>query len=181
MLLRFKCALCRKDIDFDAGEVYYMPGRSVSDVYTGLVYNTGKNYCLECYEELTRPREKYPIERTSPSGEEASSIKEVTRPLDRIRDIFPKKNLTLIVEVKRKGEVRTVSKDDYHLHMCDIEVEDETGKAKLVLWQDVINKVKVGDKILIKNGYVTTFRGENKLTLGKKGELSIFTEEVKGF
>ena len=50
---------------------------------------------------------------------------------------------------------------------------DETGTIKLTLWNDQIEMVNVNDIIKIENGYVTSFRGEIQLNVGKFGTLMV--------
>jgi replication factor A1 len=49
---------------------------------------------------------------------------------------------------------------------------DDSGRIKLSLWNEDIDKVSVNDEIAIENGYVTSFRGEVQLNVGKYGKLS---------
>ena len=46
----FKCASCRKEIMFF--DILQLPGKDVYDEHSGLLYNTAKNYCKNCYEEM---------------------------------------------------------------------------------------------------------------------------------
>ena len=52
-------------------------------------------------------------------------------------------------------------------------LSDETGTVKLALWNDQIEMVNVNDTVKIENGYVTTFRGEIQLNVGRYGKLSV--------
>jgi replication factor A1 len=52
-------------------------------------------------------------------------------------------------------------------------IEDQTGKIKLCLWNEQADSVKVGDDVQIRDGSVTTFRGERQLRLGRKGTINI--------
>jgi replication factor A1 len=52
-------------------------------------------------------------------------------------------------------------------------VADETGSVKLTLWNEQIDQVNVGDNIKIDNGYVTSFKGEIQLNVGKFGKLAV--------
>ncbi|MBS7659293.1 MAG: OB-fold nucleic acid binding domain-containing protein [Candidatus Bathyarchaeia archaeon] len=52
-------------------------------------------------------------------------------------------------------------------------IADETGKIKLTLWNDQIDQVNVNDNVKIENGYVTSFRGELQLNVGKYGKLKV--------
>ena len=52
-------------------------------------------------------------------------------------------------------------------------ITDKSGEIKLTLWNDEIDRVKVGDKIKITNGFVKEFQGEKQLTAGKFGKIEI--------
>ena len=70
----------------------------------------------------------------------------------------------------RQVQSRTSSET---FNIADAVVQDETGTIKLTLWNEQIDQVNVGDKIKIENGYITTFKGENQLNIGKFGKLTI--------
>ncbi len=55
--------------------------------------------------------------------------------------------------------------------VCDALVGDETGVVYLTLWDDNITKVNDGDTIRVENGYVTLFKGNIRLNIGKYGKL----------
>ena len=78
--------------------------------------------------------------------------------------------------VKEVGEARTFNKFGRDLRVSNAVIEDESGSIKLSLWNDDVDKVKVGDKVKIVNGYVGEFNGEKQLTTGKFGSLEV----VKG-
>jgi len=52
-------------------------------------------------------------------------------------------------------------------------VQDESGTIKLSLWNETIDQVNVNDMVKIENGYVTTFKGETQLNVGRYGKLSV--------
>ena len=52
-------------------------------------------------------------------------------------------------------------------------VADETGSVKLTLWNEQIDQINVGDNIKIENGYVTSFKSEIQLNVGKFGKLTV--------
>jgi replication factor A1 len=58
-------------------------------------------------------------------------------------------------------------------NVADAIVQDETGTIKLTLWNEQIDQVKVGDRIKIENGYITSFRSEIQLNAGKYGKLTV--------
>ena len=52
-------------------------------------------------------------------------------------------------------------------------VSDDSGTVKLNLWNEQIDQVKVNDKIKVENGYITAFKGEIQLNVGKFGKLTV--------
>jgi replication factor A1 len=57
--------------------------------------------------------------------------------------------------------------------MTNATIGDESGKIKLLLWDQQVNAVAMGDTIEIKNASVSTFKGEKQLRLGKTGTLTV--------
>ena len=85
------------------------------------------------------------------------------------------KRVTVEANVMDKGETREVRsryKDETY-QVADAIVADESGSIKLTLWNEQIDQVNVGDKIKIENGYVTSFKGEIQLNVGKYGVLTV--------
>ncbi len=56
--------------------------------------------------------------------------------------------------------------------ILEAKVEDETGAMMLVLWGEKVFPLKVGDVLQIGNGFVTSFKGEWKINVGKYGEIT---------
>ncbi len=77
-----------------------------------------------------------------------------------------------VVEKGDAREVRSRYKDETY-RIVDAVVADETGSVKLTLWNEQIEQVNVGDNIKIENGYVTSFKGETQLNVGKFGKLTV--------
>jgi ssDNA-binding replication factor A large subunit len=72
------------------------------------------------------------------------------------------------------SEPRTVNlKSGGQAQVADAVLKDDTGQIKLTLWDAQIKMVKQGSKIRIENGYISSFRGENSLNVGKYGKLQI--------
>jgi replication factor A1 len=69
-------------------------------------------------------------------------------------------------------EVMSRYKDVIH-RVADTTISDETGTIKLTLWNEQIEQVNVNDNIKIENGYVTSYRGEIQLNVGRYGRLNI--------
>ncbi len=84
------------------------------------------------------------------------------------------RSVSIEASVVSVSEARTVNKrDGGTAKVADVMVEDDSGQIKLSLWEDQIAMVKTGSKIGIENGYTTSFRGENQLSVGKYGKLNI--------
>ncbi len=77
-----------------------------------------------------------------------------------------------VVEKSDPREVLSRFKDETY-KVATAVIADETGTVKLTLWNDQINKVNVNDKVKVENGYVTSFKGEIQLNLGKYGMLTV--------
>ena len=76
--------------------------------------------------------------------------------------------------VKEVSAPREVSlKTGERATVADVTIEDDTGTATLTLWNENTKAVKVGSKVKVENGYVSTFRGEMRLNVGKYGKMSI--------
>jgi len=85
------------------------------------------------------------------------------------------KRVSVAAKVVEKGDVREVRsrfKDETY-KIVDAVIADETGSIKLTLWNEQIEQVNVGDNIKIDNGYVTSFKSEIQLNVGKFGTLKV--------
>jgi len=85
------------------------------------------------------------------------------------------KRVSVEATVKEKGTPRQVmSKFGTETYtVADAIVADESGSIKMTLWNEQIALVKVDDKIRVENGYVTSFKGEVQLNVGKFGKMTI--------
>jgi len=81
------------------------------------------------------------------------------------------------------GEARDINKYGKNLKVATATIQDDSGTIKLSLWNQEVEKVKVGDKIKITDGYANEFKGEKQLTAGKFGKLEVIgkasEEEMK--
>ncbi len=85
------------------------------------------------------------------------------------------KRVSVEAKVVEKGDPREVKsrfKDETY-RIVDAVVADETGSIKLTLWNEQIERVSVGDNIKIDNGYITSFKGEIQLNVGKFGTMTV--------
>lgn len=85
-------------------------------------------------------------------------------------------NVDVKADVLEVSDVREFSKYGRQGRVANAIINDGTGKVKLSLWNEQIEQVKPGDKVVIKKGYVGEFQGELQLTTGKFGTLEV----VKG-
>jgi len=88
------------------------------------------------------------------------------------------KAVNVTAKVVSKGEVRSITGGrDYTAHeVVDALVGDETACIYLTLWDDNIEKVKEGDTLSIKNGYINLLRGSMRLNIGRYGSFEIVKE-----
>jgi len=85
------------------------------------------------------------------------------------------KSVTIEGEVSEKSEAREVQSryGDKTYKVATAIIGDETGTIKLTLWNEQIDQVNVDNKVKVENGYVTSFRGEIQLNVGRYGTLTV--------
>lgn len=80
-----------------------------------------------------------------------------------------------VVEIE---EPRTyVRRDGREGKVTTAVAEDDTGKIKVSLWDTDIDRVKVGDRIKITNGYARLFRNEVHVSAGIYGKLEVLEQQ----
>ena len=92
----------------------------------------------------------------------------------KVGDLTPQsKAVNVTAKVVSKTEIREIpmGRDGSPHKVSDALVGDETGVVYLTLWDDNIEKVNEADTIRIENGYVTLFKGNIRLNIGKYGKL----------
>ena len=85
------------------------------------------------------------------------------------------KKVNVVAQVTEKSDPREVQsryKNETY-QVADALVSDDTGTIKLTLWNEQIDQVNVDDTVKIENGYITSFRGEIQLNVGKYGTLNV--------
>ena len=88
--------------------------------------------------------------------------------------------VNVTAKVVSKSEIREIpmGRDGSAHKVCDALVGDETGVVYVTLWDDNIEKVNEGDTIRVENGYVTLFKGNIRLNIGKYGKLELAKEPL---
>jgi len=83
--------------------------------------------------------------------------------------------VNVMAKVVSKTDIRSIAagRDGAPHRVCDALVGDETGCVYLTLWDDNIEKVSEGETVSIKNGYVSLFRGNMRLNVGRYGTLEV--------
>ena len=94
--------------------------------------------------------------------------------VDKIKDLQAKQGKVIlqadVVEVSTSKEFTKFGKTG---RVAKATIQDDTGKIKLTLWNDEIDKVKAGTKIKIQNGYVNEWQGEKQITAGRFGSIDV--------
>lgn len=56
--------------------------------------------------------------------------------------------------------------------ILELEAGDDTGTMKIVLWDEKVIPLKVGDIVQVENGFVSSFKGEWRINVGKYSEVT---------
>ena len=82
-----------------------------------------------------------------------------------IKDVQPNKgNIDVVVDVVQKESPRTFEKFGKKGKVCNAKVKDNSGEITLTLWNDDADKVNVGDKLHLQNGWCAEYKGEKQLS-----------------
>ncbi|MBT4936135.1 hypothetical protein HOL21_00660 [Candidatus Woesearchaeota archaeon] len=91
-----------------------------------------------------------------------------------IKDIQAKQgNIDVVMTITEKQDERTFNKFGKEGRVCNAKAKDDSGEIVLTLWNEDVDKVSVGDKIHLKNGWCSEYNGERQLSSGKFGEIEI--------
>ncbi|MDH5495725.1 MAG: OB-fold nucleic acid binding domain-containing protein [Candidatus Bathyarchaeota archaeon] len=77
-----------------------------------------------------------------------------------------------VLEKTAAREVMSRYKNETY-RVANAMISDDTGQIKLTLWNDQIEQVNENDTVKIQNGYITSFRGEIQLNIGRYGQLTV--------
>jgi len=89
-----------------------------------------------------------------------------------IHDLKPgMDHVNLMAEVLNVSEPKQIITGTGVEHsILEVEVRDKTGSIALVLWNERILPLKVGDTLQIENGFVSSFKGKWRINVGKYGD-----------
>src|SRR3989338_6453152 len=97
-----------------------------------------------------------------------------------LKDIKPNSGkIDVVVHVVTKESPRTFDKFGKKGKVCNALVQDETGKVTLTLWNEDVDKVDVGDKVHVENGWCSEYKGEKQLSAGKFGKIEVVGKNEK--
>ena len=82
-------------------------------------------------------------------------------------------NITIEAEIISKEEPRTFIKFGKEGRVCNAVLGDPSGEIHLTLWNDDIEKITVGNKIRLENGWCSEFKEEKQVSTGKFGKLEV--------
>jgi len=91
-----------------------------------------------------------------------------------IHDLKPgMRSVNIKVTVSEISEPKHVATSKGAKHeILEVEVKDETGAMTMVLWDEKIIPLRIGDVLQIENGFVSSFRGDWRINVGKYGEIA---------
>jgi len=95
----------------------------------------------------------------------------------KVSELKPGMNATIegeVTAIEPTREVRT--KFGKLIRVANATVNDGSGEIIVTLWENDIDKVSIGDKIVIDNGWVSEFKGSMQMTAGKQGKIIINEE-----
>ena len=92
----------------------------------------------------------------------------------KVKDIKPRqRKINVELTIKDFGDLRKFSKFGTEGRVITALGFDDTGKICITLWNKDIDKVKIGDKIKITDGYSSEFQGILQITAGRYGKLEV--------
>lgn len=91
-----------------------------------------------------------------------------------VRDLKPgMSHVNITVKVREVSESKqVVTSAGVNHEILELNVGDESGSIKLVLWDEKIMPLKVGDAVAIENGFVTSFKGAWRINVGRYGNIT---------
>ena len=97
----------------------------------------------------------------------------------KISDLKPYQPIDeIVVTVVEVSPVKEFTKFGMTGRVLTALIEDNSGKINLMLWDDQVESVKLGDKIRITDGYVKEYKGEMQVNVGRQGEIVVLKQKV---
>jgi len=92
-----------------------------------------------------------------------------------VKDLKPRTGFDEIKgEITSKGEPRAFASAQGQGTVCNAALKDESGEeVSLTLWNEDYKKVEEGNTVVIKNGWVTEYKGKLQISAGRNGSIEI--------
>ena len=91
-----------------------------------------------------------------------------------IKDLKPNTgDVDIVAKVINKEEPRTFEKFGKSGQVCNAKLKDGSGEIKLTLWNEDIEKINVGDKVHLENGWCSEFKGDIQISTGRRGKITV--------
>lgn len=95
-----------------------------------------------------------------------------------ISDLRPSRVATFEAEVASLEETREVEvKDGVRRKVRNALLRDATGEIALVLWGSEVDRVTLGERVRIVDGWVSERRGRPQVSLGRTGRVESVTAQ----
>ena len=93
-------------------------------------------------------------------------------PATYIADLRPSRVATIEATVASLEPTREIAtRDGGTKKVRNGKLKDATGEISLVLWGSEVDLVSVGDRIAIVEGWVSEYRGQPQVSLGRSGKI----------
>jgi len=76
-------------------------------------------------------------------------------------------------KIASMGDVKSVNTRFGPAQVTQAVLQDETGSIVLNLWRDQTRMVREGDRVMIENAFVRTFKDQLELNVGKDGKITV--------
>ena len=97
----------------------------------------------------------------------------------KLSELQPKQSgVNVTVEVVDMGEVREFSKFGKVGRVCNAIIKDESAQMKLTLWNEDIDRIKVGAKLQLIDCFVNEWQGDMQLTTGRNGKMEVLEAQA---
>lgn len=97
----------------------------------------------------------------------------------KLSELQPKQSgVNVTVEVVDLGEVREFNKFGKVGRVCNATIKDDSAQMKLTLWNDDIDRIKVGAKLNLVDCFVNEWQGDMQLTTGRNGKIEVMEAQA---
>ena len=116
----------------------------------------------------TQPPPKLPAQLANENTTKPTKLRHL---IAELQDGMKRVNVT--AQVMEKDTPKEVNTAQGPTQTCYVMIADESGRIKLSLWGEHVQQVNVTDNVIIQDGYVSSYKGELQLNVGKWGKLTV--------